>query len=110
VVLVDERVLGVGAEVDAKEETLAEPLRRWLGRQKDSGMLGAVVVVSPHPSTDTHPMAKRIREDAFYTSNGEKNAPLSDKDCTERLTVFVVRQLQAKETRGCSYLLWKGTP
>jgi hypothetical protein len=106
--VVDERVPGVGAEVDAKEGALAEPLRRWLGWLKDSSRFGAVVEISPHPSTDTHPVAKRIREDTFYTSIGEKNAPLSDKEFTERPTMFVVRQLQAEGTKELLILVVEG--
>jgi hypothetical protein len=106
--VVDERVPGVGAEADAKEGTLPEPLRRWLRRLKDSGMLGSLVEVSSHSSSDSYPMAKRIRKDAFYTSNGEKNAPLSDKEFTERPTMFVVRQLQAEGTKGLLVLVVEG--
>jgi hypothetical protein len=101
-------VPGVGAEANAKERTLAEPLRCWLGRLKDSSRFGAVVEVSPHPSTDSHPVAKRIRKDAFYTSHGEKNAPLDDKEFTERPTMFVVRQLQAEGTKELLILVVEG--
>jgi hypothetical protein len=48
------------------------------------------------------------REDAFYHSNGEKKAPLSDKEFTERPTMFVVRQLQREGTKGLLVLVVEG--
>jgi hypothetical protein len=53
-------------------------------------------------------LISRIREDAFYHSNGEKNAPLSDKEFTERPTMIVVRQLQAEGTKGLLILVVEG--
>jgi hypothetical protein len=95
------RVPGVEAEADAKEGILAEPLRCWPGRLKDSsGMLGAVVEVSPHLSTDRHPMAKRIREDAFYTSKGEKNAPLSQPQGVYRAADYMYVVEPRSSARG----------
>jgi hypothetical protein len=48
------------------------------------------------------------RENAFYHSNGEKNAPLSDKEFTERPAMFVVRQLQREGTKGLLVLVVEG--
>lgn len=88
----DERVPGVGVEGEGKEGVADEPVRRWLDRVRESGVLGDEVDVATQGEGEAGdgPIARRIRLTACFPKQWKKGLPLSEAEHTGMATMFVV--------------------